>query len=106
MKKLRMDDLRVESFETSADGFELRGTVHPHQERCTGVRTGCGSNEGTYDVLTCGSGASDDGFCGGGTAEGSNCCHPYDISLDWTFCQTECCDGSNAWTCANYGCTP
>ena len=41
-----------------------------------------------------------------GSEAHTNCCHPYDISVDWTNCYTECCNGSNAFTCANYGCTP
>jgi hypothetical protein len=104
MKKLRIEDLQVESFQTVTAQQELRGTVHPHQEPCTGARTGCGSNEGSYDILTCPGTASDDGFCGGGTGAESGCCHPYGPSLDWTFCETECCNDSNVQTCQNWGC--
>jgi hypothetical protein len=98
MKKLRIEDLDIQSFDTTSTSHTLRGTVNgasgDYNDTCQAQNTLCGNQ--------CN---DDSGLCGG-TADGSNCCHPYDVSLDWTFCQTECCNDSNAWTCANYGCTP
>jgi hypothetical protein len=46
MKKLKLDELQVESFETVADGAAERGTVHAHV-KYTDIRY-CGSGQGCY----------------------------------------------------------
>lgn len=66
MKKLKLEDLRVDSFVTSGRDVP-RGTVGAHQSPpvCTGYLSTCGGNGSTADYLTCPGGASDDTYCGG-----------------------------------------
>jgi hypothetical protein len=99
-KKLSLNDLRVDSFETTLPEGSRRGTVKGHADpetRCTGARTGCGSNEGSYDILTCPGGDSNDGFCPVGTLHvPSNCCDPYGSSVEYSYC--------GDWTCSVQTC--
>lgn len=63
--KLNLSDLTVVSFDTLGTLDADRGTIAGYQDtRCTGIRTGCNTNEQSLNVLTCPGGASDDTFCG------------------------------------------
>jgi hypothetical protein len=77
MKKLRLDDLSVESFDTTRKPEEQRGTVH-------------GNSGGIYSCEYCESFVE----C---TADS---CHPFTCSgsFDYTFCESDCCH-SNPDTC-------
>lgn len=69
MKKLRIEDLSVESFATSA-ALGLRGTVAGQEDSfCTGILSGCNTNEESLAILTCpnGTSGSDLAPCGTGT---------------------------------------
>jgi hypothetical protein len=80
MKKLRLEDLSVESFDTRKTPEEERGTVHAHTG---GYDTNC--------IYTCGHCES--------FVECSITCHPYGCSesYDYTFCNG--CDTVNFYTC-------
>lgn len=108
MKKLKLDELHVDSFSTTGIPAE-RGTV-------MGLNTAVGGSCDTWceteaNRTSCSpaqctdTGSGQSLYC----ASVVNCstapaCHPYGMSNDWTFCQTECCD-SNAYTCYDYSCT-
>ncbi|HEY0020014.1 MAG TPA: pinensin family lanthipeptide [Longimicrobium sp.] len=72
MKKLRLEDLSVESFDTTKESDE-RGTVQGHS-----------GHEGTGCIYTCGHCES--------FVECSQTCHPYGCSgsFDYTFCASDC----------------
>jgi hypothetical protein len=89
MKKLKIEDLHVDSFETGTGGPDLRGTVRGHesQQQCTD-NTNC--FETTCASLT------------GGADCTLDCSHPYGCgpttaSEDATFCG---CDTVYDYTCA------
>lgn len=110
MKKLKIEELHVESFATSAQPAH-RGTVMGHiteptkcgldgdscgmdcateawMQSC--AANNCGNSFDPNCKITTGPGTSEGTLCGG-TAEGTNCCYPYGESYDYTFCMSMCC---------------
>lgn len=80
MKKLRLEELSVESFDTTRSADDGRGTVRGHS-----------GNEGTYCIYTC-------GHCESFVECTNDSCHPYTCSesYDYTFCD---CNTENDYTC-------
>jgi hypothetical protein len=98
VKKLKIDELQVESFPTSVETV-MRGTVIGHYSEdnyISCVPVYCQTQEGfatcAPDQCTGGGTTSENETLCGGTDQGTNCCHPYNQSLDWTYCDdTMCC---------------
>lgn len=97
MKKLRIDDLQVDSFRTSADPAGIRGTVRgqsgDYNDTCFAQNTLCGYQCGWSQLgqnchpMT--------GTCNPATAEGESC--------NWTCNFRECNSGYDG-TCDGYNC--
>ncbi|HEU0015637.1 MAG TPA: hypothetical protein VFQ45_18315 [Longimicrobium sp.] len=84
MKKLALEDLQVDSFETMPEETEGRGTVRAHDDTDYGT---------CYPRYTC------TGACESGPGVGcTQTCHPFTCSesYDYTFCD---CDTLNDYTC-------
>lgn len=116
MKKLSLDDLKVDSFATTALPSG-RGTVMGHATEAATCPATCGVNGNSCGLQcatvapmeSCGApycgdshavqgcpgtttiGGTTEGTLCGGTDEGTNCCGPYGPSYDYTFCQSMCC---------------
>lgn len=94
MKKLRLEELEVESFTTTTRDGAGRGTVHArnHTPQCTfGHDTLCGLGCNGETMDPCGGGGSDDPSCRYGSCVGTAC----------GSCDPDTC----YWTCGdNYGC--
>lgn len=100
MNKLKLEDLHVESFATSAETTQ-RGTVVAHAtemgaDTCNGGYCDTEQYRGSCSPETCtgttGGTTSQNGTLCGGTDPGTNCCDPYGPSLAATNCNdTFCC---------------
>lgn len=97
MKRLKLENLNVESFATSGASFEL-GTVRAHQESLTDCTSCWGP---TYDAA-CGGGTTNDPTCGlyptcNPTCEHFNTCGPSEPNI--RTCEPTC---FYIRTCAGY----
>lgn len=97
MKKLKLDDLAVESFDTTANAAPERGTVHGEQDPCTCYTNctcpGCPTCAYASCMTNCNTCAAScwgscDASCEYGTCRGQDTCLGRDTC--WDSCDTVC----------------